>query len=152
MKHIRKNGFTLVELMVVIAIVALLAAIALPMYSTFKQKNRVGSVVTGVAGAMRGLQAYYEHEASFSGITVDPVGGALRSGTQRVGVGLPRVPNVTYTISDQAQNSLRINWAFSSGCPALVCNGYYEINCDPIDSFCDFTVLLDSDNTLGFNQ
>ena len=148
----KTKGFTLVELMVVIAIVALLAAIALPMYSTMKQKSRVGSVVTGVGGAMRGLQSWYEHRESFSGITVDPAGGALWQGPARVGVGLPLVRNVTYNISDQTTDSLRINWAFSTGCPPPICNGYYEITCDPRGDACVYRILLDAADTLGYNQ
>jgi type IV pilus assembly protein PilA len=45
-----QKGFSLVELMVVIAIIAILAAVAIPMYSNYTTRARVGSAITSVGG------------------------------------------------------------------------------------------------------
>lgn len=53
-----QKGFTLIELMIVVAIIAILAAIALPAYSDYTKKSKVSEVVLA-ASAVRTAVAEY---------------------------------------------------------------------------------------------
>ena len=63
MKQVKKQqGFTLIELMIVVAIVAILAAIALPFYADFTVRARMSEVAAGIDACKLEVSDYVEAE------------------------------------------------------------------------------------------
>jgi len=54
----KQQGFTLIELMIVVAIIAILAAIALPAYSNYTKKAKVSEVILAASSVRTDLSEY----------------------------------------------------------------------------------------------
>jgi type IV pilus assembly protein PilA len=51
MKHSMQKGFTLIELMIVVAIIGILAAVALPAYQDYTVRAKVSEVILAASSA-----------------------------------------------------------------------------------------------------
>ena len=66
-KH--QAGFTLVELMIVVAIVALLAAIAIPQYADYTQRAKLASAVSAASGWKTAVSLCIQDQGELTGGT-----------------------------------------------------------------------------------
>ena len=59
MKTTHQQGFTLIELMVVIAIIGILTVIAIPQYQTYTQRAEATTSIAGTRAVQLAIQEYY---------------------------------------------------------------------------------------------
>jgi prepilin-type N-terminal cleavage/methylation domain-containing protein len=60
-----RKGFTLIELLIVVVIIGILAAIAIPKFSTTKDKAKLASVKTDLRNYMTAEEAYFSDNATY---------------------------------------------------------------------------------------
>jgi len=60
-----QQGFTLIELMIVVAIIGILAAIAIPQYAEYTNRARVSEGLQLSAGAKTGVAEFYSSNAVY---------------------------------------------------------------------------------------
>ena len=58
----KAKGFTLIELMIVVAIIGILAAVALPQYQDYTKKSKFAEVVSMVGAARTAVELCYQTE------------------------------------------------------------------------------------------
>ncbi|MDM8547147.1 pilin [Candidatus Venteria ishoeyi] len=72
----KQQGFTLIELMIVIAIIGILAAVAIPAYTDYLKRSKVAEAI----GLMAGLKTPVEEYIGSKGITNWPASAAEITG------------------------------------------------------------------------
>jgi len=158
MKNARARGFTLVELMVVVAVIAILAAVAVPMYSTFRIKGRLSTVARSVSGVSHALQTWFEEHHEFTNINViTPQGGSLMANNVKVGTGLPAIEDMTWQVGGitQAGSVARIEILFdftTTRCPDAVCDGKFCLECDSANDACNHAIVVGLANQYGLDR
>ena len=73
MKHLQK-GFTLIELMIVVAIIGILAAVAIPAYQDYIARSQVSEAVSLTAGGKTPLSEYWADKGVWPTTASDVMG------------------------------------------------------------------------------
>ena len=85
MKKRVQQGFTLIELMIVVAIVGILAAIALPAYQDYVVRSKMSEAVAAIAACKTSVSEYLSTKGSVPGSAA--AAGCSTLGTQYVVAG-----------------------------------------------------------------
>ena len=101
MKNYSKGGFTLVELVTVISILGILAAMAVPKFFNLRFKAEIETERQIIGTIRAGLETFAAHQIAFSGIKNYPVSNTA---TVLLDV-LSRVPS---------------DWSYTSGSPGTI--------------------------------
>ena len=124
MKYIQK-GFTLIELMIVVAIIGILAAVALPAYQDYTIRAKVSELVLAASGFKTSIAEKAQADGALTsagvGLTLTP-GGKVSGGSVTDGGVIMVTGNstsvgtaVTIVLTPSITASGSVAWACSTG-------------------------------------
>ena len=97
----RSLGFTLLEVMIVCAIVAILAAIAYPSYQSSVQKSRRAEAKTALLGVAAQMERWSTEKSTYAGATLGATATAVfanHSENSYYNLSLANLTATTYTV------------------------------------------------------
>lgn len=142
MRRLRKSpqGFTLIELMIVVAIIGILAAIALPRFAQMLEKSHEGQTKGNLNSIHSAASIYYGDQkgvwpttlSTFSGYAfsqyLDNVNGVKVTGAFVSGASSPAGTVVTMTSMASVPTASGTGWLYDST------NGEFYVNSTVMDS------------------
>jgi type IV pilus assembly protein PilE len=107
----KQQGFTLIEVMITVAIIAILAAIAIPNYADYVTRGRVVEATAGLADGRAKMEQFFQDNRSYpAGCVVQPTApGATQAqlqALQNFDLTCSNLGAATYTVTATGKNSM----------------------------------------------
>mgnify|MGYP001458596057 FL=1 len=102
----RDSGFTLIELMIVIAVIGIIAAIALPNYNEYVVRSKITEGLAGLSQMTTKLEQYFQDNRSYVGACAAGTVAPLPPGTNNFAYTCPTLNATTYIVLATGVNQM----------------------------------------------
>jgi type IV pilus assembly protein PilE len=91
------RGFTLIELMIAIAVIAILSSIALPSYTDYIRRSKISEATSALLAMRTRLEQFYQDQRTFAGACAAGTIAPLPAGLKHFSVDCPTLTATQYT-------------------------------------------------------
>ena len=107
-----QKGFTLIELMIVVAIIGILAAVALPAYQDYTKKAKMSEVILAASGCRTSITEVYQSGSASTAPAAGGWGCESASATSKYVAAIATNANGRVTVTTQGFNDSNIDGGF----------------------------------------
>lgn len=111
-KFRKSTGFTLIEVMITVAIIGILAAVAIPAYTDYVTRSKIPEATSALASMRVRLEQFYQDNRNYG------------SDAANCGVAVPAAGNFTYACTEAATNNNQTYLITATGVAARGMNGF----------------------------
>ena len=93
------RGFSLIELMIVVAIVGILAAVAIPSYVDYLARGKITEASSNLMAMRTKLEQYYQDNRTYAGACASGTSVPIPSGLKYFTITCPTLSSTAYTVT-----------------------------------------------------